>query len=154
MYNNIMLKYYCISCEGIDKSGKYQVLKYLDILGKHKYVLMDRGLMSNITYARMFNRSYTYDINQFKYWIFVHLYCDKADWEVRCKLTNEPTIDYKKNIDAFEETTKEFKKHGFHVLSFNTTNLTPYNVAKQVIAYIDKLNRQEEEKNKQLEFDF
>lgn len=143
-----MEKYFSVSVEGIDKSGKYQVLKYLDILGKHKYVLMDRGLMSNITYARMFERGYSYDIDQFKKWIFVHLYCDKADWEVRCKLTNEPTIDYKKNIDAFEETVEEFKMFGFHVLSFNTTNLTPYNVAKQVIAYIDKLNKQDEEKNK------
>lgn len=149
-----MEKYFSVSVEGIDKAGKYQVLKYLDILGKHKYVLMDRGLMSNITYSRMFKRGYSYDINQFNNWIFVHLYCDKADWEVRCKMTNEPVIDFKKNIDAFEETAEEFKKFGFHVLSFNTTDLTPYNVAKQVIAYIDKLNKQVEEDSRQLEFDF
>lgn len=133
-------QFFSISVEGIDKSGKYQVLKYLDILGKHEYVLMDRGLISNITYARMFNRRYMYNINQFKNWVFVHLYCDKTDWEVRCKLTNEPAIDYKENIEAFDKTVSEFKKLGFHVLSFNTSYLTPYNVAKQVMAYIDNLN--------------
>ena len=58
-----MLKRYCIEFEGIDRSGKNVVSKYVNILGKYKYVLMDRGLLSNITYARMNGRDYEYDVS-------------------------------------------------------------------------------------------
>ena len=97
-----MLDFYCISVEGIDKTGKELIRKYLDILGKHKYVLMDRGIISNVAYAKLWHRSYSYELSVFKDWLFVYLTTDKEDWEVRCKLTNEPKIDYDLNKSIFD----------------------------------------------------
>ena len=61
-----MLNFYCISVEGIDKTGKELIRKYLDILGKHKYVLMDRGIISNVAYAKLWHRPYSYELSVFK----------------------------------------------------------------------------------------
>ena len=138
------MKTYCISFEGIDKAGKWQVMKYVDILANHKYVLMDRGLMSNITYARIFKRDYQYDIAQFKDWVFVYLFCDEDDWNVRCKLTNEPAIDYTKHKLEFDKTYEMFTKAGFKTLSANTSHMTPYDLATEIIRQIEELNKAQE----------
>ena len=138
------MKTYCISFEGIDKTGKWQVMKYVDILANHKYVLMDRGLMSNITYARIFKRDYQYDVAQFKDWVFVYLFCDEDDWNVRCKLTNEPAIDYTKHKLEFDKTYEMFTKAGFKTLSANTSHITPYNLALEIIRQIEELNKAQE----------
>lgn len=138
------MKTYCISFEGIDKAGKWQVLKYVDILANHKYVLMDRGLMSNITYARIYKRDYQYDVSQFKDWVFVYLFCDEDDWNVRCKLTNEPAIDYTKHKLEFDKTYEMFTKAGFKTLSANTSHITPYNLALEIIRQIEELNKAQE----------
>lgn len=138
------MKTYSISFEGIDKVGKWQVLKYVDLLANHKYVLMDRGLMSNITYARIFKRDYQYDLEQFKDWIFVYLFCDEDDWNIRCKLTNEPAIDYTKHRLEFDKTYDMFTKAGFKTMSANTSHVTPYDLAKEIIRQIEELNKAEE----------
>ena len=138
------MKYYSISFEGIDKAGKWQVLKYVDMLSNHKYVLMDRGLMSNITYARIFKRDYQYDVEQFKDWVFVYLFCDEDDWNVRCKLTNEPAIDYTKHRLEFDKTYEAFTKAGFKTISANTSHITPYDLAKEIIHQLEELNKAQE----------
>lgn len=138
----MQMKYYSIEFEGIDKSGKELVGKYVDILGNHKYVLMDRGLISNITYARMYSRDYEYDVEQFRNWVFVHLVCDEADWEVRCKLTKEPKIDFYKHTNEFATTFKSFRDMGFNVLTFNTSHNTPYDIAKMIIEHLESLNEE------------
>lgn len=135
-----MEKYYCIEFEGIDKSGKELVGKYVDILGNHKYVLMDRGLMSNITYSRIFHRDFEYDVEQFRNWIFVCLTCDEEDWKIRCKLTNEPDIDYEYNVAEFNKTREMFEKNNFKVIYINTSHVTPYDAAKYIISSIETLN--------------
>ena len=35
--------------EGVYKTGKDTILKYIDIIGKHKYAVYQRGLISNAT---------------------------------------------------------------------------------------------------------
>lgn len=134
------MKYFSIICDGIDRCGKGTVEQYLKILGRCKYVLMDRGIVSNIAYAKKFNRDYAYDIEQFRSWVFVHLECDKEDWEVRCKLTNEPTISYEDDIKMFRDEFKQLKDKGFHVISLNTSVTTPYDCAKIILKYMEKLN--------------
>lgn len=127
---------YMVAVEGIDKVGKEQVLKYLDILGKHKYVLMDRGLISNIAYSKIYGRDYIYDLDQMKDWTFVYLVCDKEDWEVRCKMTNEPKIDYDKHKKAFDEVVDNMIDKGFNVFIYNTTKYTPYYIATQLMNFL------------------
>lgn len=135
-----MNKYYCISFEGLDRTGKGQIGKYVDILGKHKYVLMDRGIMSNITYARMYGRDYQYDIDQFKPWTFAYFVCDEEDWQVRCKMSNEPAIDFVQNLEEFEKTRMMFEQKGFDVLFINTSRISPYDAALKIIQHMEKKN--------------
>ena len=139
-----MTKYHHIYLDAIDKAGKNIVGKYIDQLGKHFYTISDRGIISNVTFSRMFNRGYEYDLEQYRDCVFVYLTVDKPDWLIRCKLTNEPKIDYELNRSQFDQTVKDFKDKDFRVLEFNTSELTPYQVAKQVIAYMENLNEQEQ----------
>ena len=143
-----MLKRYCISFEGIDKSGKGLILQYVNILGKYKYVLMDRGLLSNVTYARMNNRSYEYNLAAYTNWIIVYLTVDKEDWEVRCKLAHEPAINYEQHINEFNATAIEFDKAGIPILVYNTSKYTPYQIAKDIIHYMEDREKEDNEQPK------
>lgn len=143
-----MLKHYCISCEGIDKSGKELIGKYVNILGNYKYVLMDRGLLSNITYARMNNRSYEYDLNSFSNWIIAYLIVDKQDWKIRCKLANEPEIDYDQHIKEFNKTAIELDKAGIPILVYNTSKYTPYSIAVDIIHYMNDCEKKDNAQSK------
>ena len=147
-YNNIMLKHYCISCEGIDKSGKEIIGKYINILGKYKYVLMDRGLLSNITYARMNYRDYEYNLDSYTNWIIVYLIVDKEDWKVRCKLANEPEIDYDLHMKEFNRTAFELDKAGIPIFVYNTSVYTPYSIAKDIIRCMEDKEKEDNEQSK------
>lgn len=137
-----MLNRYCIAFEGIDRSGKNVVSKYVNILGKYKYVLMDRGLLSNITYARMNGRDYEYDISQFKTWVIVYLVCAREDWEVRCKIDNEPPIDYETNMRELSKTAADLQKAGIEVLVYDTSAQAPYAIAKDILMKIERLDKE------------
>lgn len=135
MYTNI-----CI--EGIDKSGKNIVAEYIKRLSCHKYTVFDRGVMSEVTYSEMFGRNQTFDLEPYKRFIFVSLLVDKEDWEIRCKMTNEPKIDYNENAAAFKKTATWFKNNGYFVLEFNTSKKTPYKIATEVIQFMEELNKE------------
>lgn len=132
-------EFYCISFEGIDKSGKEIVKKYVDILGKHRYVLMDRGIISNRAYSRLYSRDYDYDVSIFKKWIFIYLTCDKDDWNIRCKLNNEAPINYDEHRHLFDREVMQMKQDGFIVLEYNTSEKTPYMIAMDILQNIDNL---------------
>lgn len=143
-----MLKRYCISFEGIDKAGKELVGKYVNILGNYKYVLMDRGLLSNITYARMNKRNYEYNLAAYTNWIIVYLTVDKADWEVRCALAHEPAINYEQHMSEFNATAMELDKAGIPILVYNTSTYTPYAIAKDIIHYMEDREKEDNEQPK------
>lgn len=136
-----MDKYNSIFVDGIDRCGKNTVVKYIQYLSNHRYMVYDRGILSNITYARMFNRNIQYDLDQYKPFVFVYLVCDEDDWTIRCKLTNEPKIDYRSHIEQFDITSHMLENVGFNIMFFNTSHMTPYDIAKNVLIYVDKLNK-------------
>jgi hypothetical protein len=127
------VKYEQICFDGIDKAGKELIRNYVNILGNYYYILNDRGLISNIAYAKLYNRQYTYDLSKYKDILFVCLTVDKEDWKVRCKLTNEPKIDYEKNVEVYQDTIKFLKANGIKIVEYNTSEMTPYSIAKQII---------------------
>lgn len=143
-----MLKHYMIEFEAIDKAGKEIISQYVKLLGKYKYVLMDRGILSNISYAKLNDRQYEYDLSAFKDWVVVYLVVDKEDWEIRCKLSNEPNIDYAKHMAVFSQTAMQFNNAGIPVLVYNTSKYTPYQIAKDIIHYMEELEKKD---NGQLE---
>ena len=138
-----MIKNYKIVIDGIDKTGKDLVKSYLFYLGKAKYLAYARGAISLIAYAKRYNRDYEYDITCEENIINIYLTVNKEDWEIRCKTTNEPKLDFEKDIECFEFAKNQLKTSGKIVLEFNTSEMTPYNIAKAIIDYAEKINKHE-----------
>lgn len=143
------LKVFNIELDGIDKCGKDSVRPYVFYLEPGKYLCRARGLISQIAYAKLYKRDIDWDaIDYAKNTLFVLLEVNKQDWEIRCKLTNEPNTGF-----TYEDMTKAFKlalyevKERFNVpenqiLVFNTSKYTPYTIADEIKIYLKYLNRQ------------
>ena len=99
------LKVFNIELDGIDKCGKDSVRPYVFYLEPGKYLCRARGLISQIAYAKLYKRNIEWDGTDYaKNTLFVLLEVNKHDWEIRCKLTNEPNTGF-----TYEEMTQAFK---------------------------------------------
>ena len=136
------LKYYQIALEGIDKTGKDTIREYIYFLGKAKYICRTRGLISNMAYNILFNRNYDYDIEAQQDVVYVYLTADKEDLDIRYKMTNENKIDYDSHLKVFETICNDFKSRGKIILTFNTSKMTPYAIAKAIIFKMEELNHE------------
>ena len=125
-----------IEVEGIDKTGKDTLVKYIANLSDYKYTIHARGILSQLVYNDKYNRDYTYRLSHKP--LIILLDVDDDDHAIRCKLTNEPAIN--KNIDnyAFIKYSELLEYYGFTVLRYNTSELTPINIAYDVLNYIQK----------------
>lgn len=137
-----------VEFDGIDKCGKDSVKPYLFYLEPGKYLSRARGLISQLAYARLYNRDIEFDATDYaKNTLFVLLVVDKQDWEIRCKLTNEPDTGF-----SFEEMQNAFK-HSLsklhsdfdvpteRVMVLNTSHVTPFDISKKVCERLEYLNR-------------
>lgn len=143
------LKVFNIELDGIDKCGKDSVRPYVFYLEPGKYLCRARGLISQIAYAKLYKRNIEWDGTDYaKNTLFVLLEVNKHDWEIRCKLTNEPNTGF-----TYEEMTQAFKlalyelKERFdvpenHILVFNTSEYTPYAIADEIKTHLEYLNNQ------------
>ena len=137
------MKYYSICIDGIDKTGKDTLLGFIDQLSNHKYIINVRGMMSQIAYADLYKRDFNYDLVPQQHILNVLLTVDYDDWKTRCKLTREPAIDYESNCKVFEDAYSTLEKAGLPVVKYNTTVMTPYMIAKCILAVMDNLNSEE-----------
>lgn len=143
------LKVFNIELDGIDKCGKDSVRPYVFYLEPGKYLCRARGLISQIAYAKLYKRDIEWEgTNYTKNTLFVLLEVDKHDWEIRCKLTNEPNtgFTYEEMTRAFKLALYELKEH-FNVpenqiLVFNTSEYTPYAIADEIKTHLEYLNNQ------------
>ena len=141
------LKVFNIELDGIDKCGKDSVRPYIFYLEPGKYLCRARGLISQIAYAKLYKRDIEWDGTDYaKNTLFVLLEVDKHDWEIRCKLTNEPNMEftYEEMTHAFRLALYELKEH-FNVpenqiLVFNTSDYTPYTIADKIKTHLERLN--------------
>lgn len=129
-----------ICVEGMDKTGKGLIASYIKTLTNHKYIVFDRGLMSNLAYDKLFKRDQTFNIKPFQSFFYVYLTCDFDDWKIRCKLTNEPEIPFKIHHDIFEGLYNDFLDNNFKIIKINTSNCSPYKAAQLAIDEVEKLN--------------
>ena len=134
------MQYYTVSLDGIDKAGKSTLVKYLAHLSNFTLNILDRGPITNIVWNKMQNRKIVYDVEMWKKTLFVRLTVDREDWEIRCKMHNEPYINFDIHTFKYDRVFEEFRNQGFHVLEFNTTQLTQYQIAKKIIEELEKLN--------------
>lgn len=141
------LKVFNIELDGIDKCGKDSVRPYVFYLEPGKYLCRARGLISQIAYAKLYKRDIEWDgIDYTKNTLFVLLKVDKQDWEIRCKLTNEPNTGFTYEemtnafFDAMLELQKRFNITSEQIMQFNTSNMSPYYIAKCVCDRLKSLN--------------
>lgn len=144
------IKVFNIEFDGIDKCGKDTVKSRIWYFAPGMYLPRARGLISQLAYAKLYKRDVNYDIKRgyVMNTLFVLLEVDKQDWEIRCKLTNEPNAGF-----TYEEMTQAFKlalyelKERFNIpedriLVFNTSANTPYAIAKEITTHLEYLNNQ------------
>lgn len=143
------LKVFNIELDGIDKCGKDSVRPYVFYLEPGKYLCRARGLISQIAYAKLYKRNINWDaIDYVKNTLFVLLEVDKQDWEIRCKLTNEPNtgFTYDEMTQAFEfalyALEKRFNVPENQILVLNTSMYTPYTIASKITMRLEYLNNQ------------
>lgn len=138
LYKMNKLKYDTIILEGIDKTGKDTLIKYLASLGEYKYAIYQRGVISNNVYNNIYNRPmYEYNIN--KHALYVLLEADYDDLKIRFKINNEPNIDIPLHLEKFSEIFYEMTE-GCPRVTYNTSKMTPIDIAKDIIETIENLN--------------
>lgn len=138
----MQLKYWEIEIDGPDKTGKDLLCTYLCKLSNYKFSINVRGYMSQLVYNMKFDRGHMYDqtvISKNK--IFVLLTADAKDLNIRCSATNEPKYDYDKDQSLFYDAFTIVCDSGHIALSYNTSRMTPYDIALDIIKKIDELER-------------
>lgn len=141
------IKIFNIEFDGIDKSGKDSIRPYIWYLEPGKYLARSRGLLSQIAYSNLYERDFSYEDKGYtRNTLFVLVNVDKKDWEIRCKLTNEPKMDftYEQSKEAFSNaiTTllNEYNVPLGQILVVNSSENTPYQIAKMICERIKELN--------------
>lgn len=131
-----------IIVEGVDKTGKDLICKYLIRLSNFKYEVHSRGVISNEVYDILYARE-GYERVLDKDTMYVLLDADKDDLDIRFKITNEPEI---KNLNTHRILFKTIfdrmmidNEHDYH-LEFNTSRLTPYMIAKKILRDVEEIN--------------
>lgn len=125
-----------IFVEGIDKTGKDTVVKYINEMTNYRHCVLTRGPLSTTAYARKFNRT-DYDESYIKSIkddsLIILLTANIEDLDIRFKLTNEPEIDKNKDTELFKKTARYLQdKYDLNIIEINTSNVTPYRIAKSI----------------------
>lgn len=125
--------------EGIDKSGKDTLVAYINELTNYEHYVTSRGPLSTLAYAKKFARksddfSYLQKISDDI--LFVYLMVDNDDFDVRCKITNEPKLNHTFETKLFDSYVMYFKTMGFDIKVYDTTYSTPYAIAKDIANYL------------------
>lgn len=128
-----------IVLEGIDKTGKDTIQQYIYRLRKGRYAVYNRGNISNAAYDKIFNRNEYIERELPKNFLFILLTVDPDDLKIRFEINNEPKIDREYHAEVFYETFYNLTE-GHYRLEFNTTEVTAYNIAKQILEYADNIN--------------
>lgn len=124
-------KFYTIVLDGIDKTGKDLIAKYIWELDNSVHVVV-RGWPSMQAYARIYERSINYALPQ-KDALYVHLLADCDDWRIRCKLTDEPAIDYALHNFRFDEAFTTLVSNDYYTFTINSSTFSPIKCAKLIL---------------------
>lgn len=137
-------KVFNIEFEGIDKCGKDYIVQYFLKYCPNIYTPKARGIISQLVYTKMYGRNDDYLVNEgyLNNTLFVYLDVDKEDWQIRCKLTNEPNTDYEKSKSAFDAEFSELEKYvnKYQILKCNTSKMTPFEIVQEVKKRLNLLN--------------
>lgn len=131
----MQVKGHLIEIEGIDKTGKNLLQEYIVKLSNYKYIVHPRGILSALVYSNKYQRNYDYEFNYKP--IIVYLDVDEPDRQIRCEINNEPAISALMDRLLFEQSLEQLQQEGYTILKYNTSVMTPYAIAKDVISKIE-----------------
>ena len=129
-------KYNYICFDGIDKCGKDTIAKYFDYINRGRFIVKSRGIMSLWAYNKLYARNRQYNIDE-STTLNVYLTVNYEDWKIRCKMNNEPIIDYDSNVKVFDDIYDELLNKNVTILKFDTSTMTQYEIAKAILGYIN-----------------
>lgn len=129
------VKGHLIEIEGIDKTGKNLLQEYIVKLSNYKYIVHPRGILSALVYSNKYQRNYDYEFDYKP--IIVYLDVDEPDRQIRCEINNEPAISALMDRILFEQSLEQLQQEGYTILKYNTSVMTPYAIAKDVISKIE-----------------
>lgn len=134
-----------IEIEGIDKTGKDTLVGYIDYMSGRSIPVGSRGILSTLAYNLIYDRNNTKNYDRLcednKNTLIVLLTADTEDLEIRYKITHEPKIDMTKQWAIFEGLARGLENHnGINVVRYNTTYMTPYQIAQEIIELLEKEN--------------
>lgn len=133
------MKLLLVEVEGVDKCGKDVVKDYIIHLSNYKYMVHSRGVLSNMAYADRYNRNYDYELAYRP--IIIYLTCEEEDRQVRCKMTREKHIDVEADKMYFDKYANILENQGVTIWRYNTSEMTPYLIAKDVINKLEQYER-------------
>lgn len=122
-----------IYIDGIDRTGKTTLIAYLRSLGGWGVIPVDRGPMTYCIKSGKTEEECMGVYGEYSDAICVFLRCEKPDWNIRCALTNEFTPPYESLVQMWDRQLELARKCGMKVLEYNTSNITIYNVAKDIV---------------------
>ena len=146
MINNI-----AIEIEGVDKAGKNLLEKYIEQLSNYAYTINVRRILTQRVYNDKFGRNNTYALPYKPFIIFLDV--DNVDHAIRCAATNEPKINVNKDRTVYYKYIEKLKENNITVLTYNTSEMTPYMIAKDVIEQLSKISINDYVMDKPLFFD-
>jgi len=136
-------KYWNIEIDGVDRVGKNTLAPYLTFLSNYRFAIKPRGLLTQLVYSKKFNRLHKYDYTSYKeHTIIVLLYADEEDLKERFWNTNEKNIDIKHDMQMFNDAANELIINNFKVLKYNTSHITHYDIAKDILSNADNWESQ------------
>lgn len=127
-----------IEIEGMDKTGKNTLAEYLGLMANYAYTINVRGILTQLVYNDKFGRNNTYALPYRPFIVFLDV--DNVDHAVRCVAAGEPKININKDRDVYYKYIKKFKELSITVLTYNTSEMTPYMIAKDVIEQLSKID--------------
>lgn len=138
-----------ITIDGIDRTGKDTLHRYIERLSNFRYVINTRGILTQIAYNLKFDRGYTYNLDEYKNDVIIFLTAEPEDLEVRFKMTGEPKLNSNKtlkegieeDLELFNNIVYSLEEQGYIVLKYNTSFVTPYRIALDVIDELKELEK-------------
>ena len=132
----MVYRYWNLELDGPDKTGKSTICKYITMLSNYRFATHDRGYMTQVAYSKKFNRNYDFTLPS-KDTVFILLTVDKIEHDIRCKITNEPKINFEEDMQLFAEVYQKLVSLGYKCLCYNTSKMTAVEIAKNIIYEID-----------------
>lgn len=132
------LKCYTVFIDGIDKSGKDTIARYVWLLDKRLNVFV-RGWPSLVVYAEKFRRKCDYEL-PYQDALYVHCIVNKKDWQIRCSINDEKKINFEEDSKKFDDAFDRLKDAGYDVLTVDTSTYTAYAIANMIVEKVEQMN--------------